>query len=255
MALLALKLTFTPAVIAMATLVARRFGPAVGGWLVGLPLTFAPVAVFVAIERGPGFAAHVSTGAVAGVTAEAAFVLAYVAVASRGWGWAPSLAAGTVGFTTAGLALERVHPGLWVLLASAIISLVVALRIVPRAGRTVWPRSRFELTLRIVLATSLVLLVTGFAGTLGAGVSGLATTYPLITTTLAIFAHRTVGAGGAIAVYRGLLLGVFALVAFAATLELVVTRLPLAVAFVLATGLTAAVQLGSLPAVRRARPV
>jgi hypothetical protein len=240
-------------VVALATLAARRFGPAVGGWLVGLPLTFAPVAVFVAIERGPGFAAHVSTGAVAGVTAEAAFVVAYAGVASRGFGWGPALAAGTAGFAAAGLALERAHPALWLLLASAILSLVVALRLVPRAGRTVWPRTRFELPLRVVLATSLVLLVTGFAGTLGPGVSGLATTYPLITTTLALFAHRAVGADGAIAVYRGLLLGVFALVAFAASLDLVVTRLPLGLAFVLAFGLMAAVQLGSLPVIRRAR--
>jgi len=240
-------------VVALATLAARRFGPAVGGWLVGLPLTFAPVAVFVAIERGPGFAAHVSTGAVAGVTAEAAFVVAYAGVALRGFGWGPALAAGTAGFAAAGLALERAHPALWLLLASAILSLVVALRLVPRAGRTVWPRTRFELPLRVVLATSLVLLVTGFAGTLGPGVSGLATTYPLITTTLALFAHRAVGADGAIAVYRGLLLGVFALVAFAASLDLVVTRLQLGLAFVLAFGLMAAVQLGSLPVIRRAR--
>src|ERR1700746_1390875 len=107
--LLALKVTITPAVIASATVAARRFGPAVGGWLVGLPLTCAPVILFVAIERSPGFAAHVSSGAVAGGTAEVAFVLAYVGVASRGRGWIPSLAAGTVAFTAVGLAVERAH--------------------------------------------------------------------------------------------------------------------------------------------------
>jgi hypothetical protein len=249
--LFALKLTITPCVIAAATLAARRFGPAVGGWLVGLPLTLAPVAVFLAFERSPSFVAHVSSGAVAGITAEAAFAVSYAAVAVRGGGWAPSLVAGTAGFIAAGLAVERAHPPLGVLVTAAVASLIVALRFLPRAGRTVWPRTRFELPLRMALATSLVLLVTTFASTLGPGMSGLATTYPLITTTLAIFAHRSVGAAGAIAVYRGLMIGVFAMMAFAATLDIALTRLPLAAAFVLAFALTAAVQLGSFPAVRR----
>jgi hypothetical protein len=251
--LLVLKLTIAPAVIALATLAARRFGPAVGGWLVGLPLTLAPVALFVAIEHGPGFAAHVSTGAVAGISAEAAFAVAYVGVASRGLGWVPSLAAGTLAFVAVGLVMEAAHPPLEVLLVSAVVSLVVAIRVIPRPQRTVWPSTRFELPLRMALATSLLLLVTGFAGTLGPGVSGIATVYPLITTTLAIFAHRAVGADGAIAVYRGLMIGVFAMMAFAATLDLVLSRLPLAAAFLLALALTTAVQLGSLPAVRRAK--
>ena len=85
------------------------------------------------------------------------------------------------------------------------------------------------------------------------GVSGIATTYPLITTTLAVFVHRAAGAEAAIAVYRGLLLGMFALTAFAATLVLVLTRLPLGAAFLLALVLTATAQLGSLPVVRRAQ--
>jgi hypothetical protein len=250
--LLALKLTITPAVIAAATVAARRFGPAVGGWLVGLPLTCAPVVLFVALERGPGFAAHVSSGAVGGVTAEAAFVLGYVAVALRGRGWLPSLAAGTVAFIAAGVVVDQAHPPLSVLLLSAVVSLLVGLRLVPRTPRIVWPQRRWELPLRIVLTTSLALLVTGFAGALGPGVSGVATTYPLITSTLAISLHRTVGADAAIAVYRGLLLGVFALTAFAATAVLALTRLPLTGALLVALLIAVVAQLGSLPAARRA---
>jgi hypothetical protein len=252
MGLLLLKLTVTPAVIAMATLTARRFGPAVGGWIVGLPLTCAPVVLFVALEHNARFAAYVSTGAVAGVTAEVAFVLAYVAAALRGWGWLPSLSLATAAFAGVGFAVERAHAPLVVLLASAVASLLLGLRVVPAMRRTAWPQTRWELPLRIVLATSLVLAITGLASMLGAGMSGLATTYPLITTTLAVFVHRAAGAQAAVAVYRGLLLGMFALTAFAATLVVVLTRLPLGAAFVLAFVLTATAQLGSLPVVRRA---
>ena len=48
---LLLKLVLTPALIAAASLAARRWGQAVGGWLVGLPLTSGPVAVFIALEH------------------------------------------------------------------------------------------------------------------------------------------------------------------------------------------------------------
>jgi hypothetical protein len=209
--------------------------------------------LFVAIEQSPRFAAHVSAGAVTGVTAEVGFVLGYAAVASRGGGWVPALAAATAAFTGVAAALQVAHASLPVLLGCAIASLLVALRVVPPVRRIAWPQTRWELPLRIVLATSLVLAVTGFAATLGAGVSGVATTYPLITTTLAVFVHRAAGADAAIAVYRGLLLGIFALMAFAATLVLVLTRLPLGAAFVVALALMATAQLGSLPVVRRAQ--
>ena len=60
------------------------------------------------------------------------------------------------------------------------------------------------------------------------------------------------GPGAAIAVYRGLLAGLFALMGFACTLVLVLSRLPLADAFALALVLTLSIQLGSLPLARRA---
>jgi hypothetical protein len=238
-------------VIALATLTARRFGPAVGGWLIGLPLTCGPVALFLALEHGPGFAARVSTGFVAGVSAQAAFVLGYVAVALRGGGWLPALVAGSLTFAVTGLALDTLGPSLPALLACAVALLVVGLRVVPAQGRIGCPPSRLELPLRMALATALVIGITAFASTLGPGLSGTATTYPLISTLLAVSVHRAASAGAAVAVYRGLLAGLFALMAFASTLVLVITRLPLAPAFVLALGLTLAAQLGSLPMARR----
>jgi len=73
---LAVKLIVTPLMILAASLVGRRWGDAMGGWLVGLPLTSGPVAVFLAVEHGPGFAAEASAGSLAGVVAQAGFCLA-----------------------------------------------------------------------------------------------------------------------------------------------------------------------------------
>src|SRR3989442_4342774 len=67
MTLLFENLVLTPLLIAAVTLAGRRWGPAVGGWLAGLPLTSRPVSVFLTLEQGPGFAARAAVGTLAGL--------------------------------------------------------------------------------------------------------------------------------------------------------------------------------------------
>src|SRR5262249_59289494 len=81
-----LKVALAPALILLATLAGRRWGPAVGGWLAGLPLTSAPVSFILALEQGPGFAARAALGTLFGLVSLAAFCLAY-GKASRRLGW------------------------------------------------------------------------------------------------------------------------------------------------------------------------
>src|SRR6266542_2340199 len=75
-----LKLIVTPLLIAAATLVARRWGPGVGGWLAGFPLTSAPVSVFLALEQGPDFAAGAAVGTLGGVIGSFAFAVFFLIV-------------------------------------------------------------------------------------------------------------------------------------------------------------------------------
>jgi hypothetical protein len=250
-ALLLLKLTITPAVIATATLVARRYGPAVGGWLIGLPLTNGPVALFLTLEHGPAFTARVTRGCVAGISGEVAFVLAYFVSVRQGRGWVPSVAIASAVYVVTGLALDSATHSFALLLVVAVGALFTGLRVLPRRRVATRPPGRFELPARMALATSLVVSVTALASTLGPGPSGVATTFPLMSSLLAVCVHRADGADAAIAVYRGLLAGLFALIAFASTLTLVLSRLPVAAAFGLAAALTLSIQLGSLRGVRR----
>ena len=53
--MLLLKLLLVPGLVAAVTLAVRRWGPAVGGWLAGLPVVAGPVLVFYAIEQGDAF--------------------------------------------------------------------------------------------------------------------------------------------------------------------------------------------------------
>ncbi len=237
--------------IASATYAARRFGPAVGGWLIGLPFTGGPVALFVALDHGAEFSRKLCVGLVAGIAAQAAFVVGYYVAARRGRGWLVAMVSATVSFTVAGVAVGVA--GLPVEIAAVIsgIALLVGLRIVPRGLARVQAHSRWELPLRMLLATGLVLAITGLASTFGPGASGIITTFPLISTLLAVPTHRRFGAEAAIAILRGLLAGLFALAGFACALVIFLTRLPLSGAFGIALGLTLLIQLGSAPTVLR----
>ena len=95
--ILALKLVLTPALIAAATLVGRRFGPSISGWLVGLPLTSGPVSLFLALEQGTTFAATAASGFIAGVMAAAVYALVYVGMARR-FGWPGSVSVASLAF-------------------------------------------------------------------------------------------------------------------------------------------------------------
>ena len=56
--MLALKLTIVPLLIAAITFAGHRWGPAVSGWLAGLPVVAGPVLFFIAIE--PNLGPHLS---------------------------------------------------------------------------------------------------------------------------------------------------------------------------------------------------
>lgn len=254
MTVLLLKLTLSPMIIAAASLLTRRFGPVVGGWLIGLPVTAGPVALFLALEHGAGFTARVSTGFVAGVSGQAAFVLGYVALARRGATWLTALLGGTAAFTITGVALVEAGLTLPVLLVCALTILIVGLRLLPPAAVVEQPpQARRDVVVRMVAATFFVLTITTFASQLGPGLSGVATTFPLLSTILAVSMHHRRSPGAAIAVYRGLMTGLFALTAFAATLAAVLSRLPISEAFALAIVLTLSIQLGSFRTLQRSR--
>src|ERR687892_341341 len=104
-----LKILLTPALIAAATLLARRWGPGVGGTLAGLPLTSTPVSIFLALEQGPVFAAAAACGTLLGLLSQAALCLAYSWSARRAGG-GTSTAVGGSALLLPTLLFERGSP-------------------------------------------------------------------------------------------------------------------------------------------------
>jgi hypothetical protein len=247
---LLLKLVVTPVLIAAASLAGRRWGQAVGGWLVGLPLTSGPVAFFLALEHGTGFAAAVAFGSLVGAVSEAGFCLAYGWSARRGW--AVALALASLGFAAIATGLQRLALPLLVLTVIVVAALAVALRLLPSHGApAVIPAPpRWDLPARMAITTALVVGLTGAAPALGPRLSGVLATFPVYAAILTVFAHRA-GAAPAVQVLRGLLLGLFSFGAFFLVLGVLIERLGVGGAFAAATATALAVQAGSLAFVMR----
>ena len=100
-------------------------------------------------------------------------------------------------------------------------------------------------------ATTIVMVLTGAAATLGPTLSGIFATFPVYASTLAIFAHGSNGWQAAVQVLRGLLYGLFGLAAFFAVLAASISHLALTVSFLVAIAVLLVVQGGTLWAIRR----
>jgi len=252
---LALKLVLTPALIGVVSLAGRRWGPGVSGWLVGFPLTSGPVAFFLALDHGVRFAAAAAVGSMTGAGAQAVFCLLYGRLARRGrWGWA--LLAGSLGFAAATLFFECLGASLAWLVPIVIGALATALVFMPKDSETSASAAlpRWDIPARMLVTTTLVLLLTGFATVLGPRLTGLLATYPLYGAILAGFAHHLQGPGPATRVLRGLLLGLFAFAGFFLVLALSIESAGIARAFAAAIAAALVLQAGALWALRRESP-
>ena len=78
-----LKLILAPIIIGTASLAGRKWGAAVSGWIVGLPLTSGPVAFFVALSHERAFAFETARGVLSGGFSLIAYCLTYAWLAKR----------------------------------------------------------------------------------------------------------------------------------------------------------------------------
>jgi F0F1-type ATP synthase assembly protein I len=252
-ALFLLKLTLTPLLIGGASLAARRWGPSVGGWIVALPLTSGPVALYLALDRGTVFAAATAKGSIGGLLGDAAFALAYGLLARR-FGWPASLLGGLVGFAVAVVAIQPLlgTPALLVFCAVA-VAMAILLWLAPPAveARDPAPLPAWDIPARMVVGTAIVLAITQAAGLLGAQLSGVLAALPVYVSVLAVFAHQLEGPNQALGVVRGLQIGLFGTIVFFLVVTSAIEPLGIVPAFAVALAAVAAIQSLSLRVLRR----
>ena len=216
MPLLVLKLVLTPLLIGGATLAARRWGPAIGGLLIALPLTSGPILFFMAIDQGPAFTQAAAAGTTIGLAAIAGYCIAYARV-DRRLGPVGSLVVASLAYVVVGAVLHVIIGApLWVVGAMTVASIALATRVIPFSGVAHGPIAHpaWDLPARMVVATALVVSITALAPLLGPGWSGIVATFPVYLSVMAVFTHRHAGPVAADDVLRGILAGLYGTVAF-----------------------------------------
>jgi hypothetical protein len=235
-----LRLTLAPLLVAAATVVARTWGPRVGGLLMGLPLTTGPIFLLLTIDQGPHFGAGATVGILFGLVGLAPFAVAYAATSAR-TGWIASLASATVAFFALSVGAHRLGSDVLIAGVAAWFAQVLALSLlhkpelgIPRAVSPWW-----DLWVRMLAVAVLTLAITTAATKLGPILSGIIGTYPIAITVVIAFTHRLSGRDAALTMLRGCVLS---WISFASCFDVIGLLLE-------ALGTTLAVGLGVLAAV------
>jgi hypothetical protein len=246
MARIIVELLIAPALVAISTIVARRWGPRAGGVVSAFPAIVGPVLLILALSHGTHFAARAANGTLLGLVSLAAFALAYGRIA-LGCSWLLSAAAGWLAAALAALAVGLTAGGAGspAGLVVAGVSLGLAARGLPgmfAAGSAMGvaqpaaPGVRRGMTaLRMASTAVLVALLSAAAGALGAVAGGMLAALPVLACVLAVFTHREQGGPAAIALLRGMLVGMGGFVLFCQVIALAIVSLGIAPAFAAAT--------------------
>ncbi|HEY3310132.1 MAG TPA: hypothetical protein VGK00_00710 [Anaerolineales bacterium] len=255
MSILALKLILAPIIIGGASLAGRRWGHAVSGWLIGLPLTSGPVAFFVAISHSQDFVASTVLGTLSGGPSLVAFCLVYAWLALR-FRWPVAIAGSMLFFFGVMLVMQNFILPLAAIFPVVVLAILLGFWLMPKGRQVETLESKpgpWDLPARILIGTSFILVLTGVAPFIGPRLTGLLSTIPIYTAILAIFAHRLQGPLGAASVLHGLLYGLFGFAGFYLVLALLLGRVGLGLAFSTAILTTLLVQGLSFLVLQRAR--
>ncbi|MBU9641736.1 hypothetical protein KTF36_07740 [Burkholderia gladioli] len=230
--MLALKLTLVPLFLLVVSMSGTWWGPSIAGWLAGLPVVAGPILFLLVLEHGPAFGAQAALLSLAAILASEAFNFTY-AWTCRARAWPIALGAGLLVWAMAAAALARL-PGTPLAAAlAALAAIAFGQAFLPRgaAGAANLPLARRDLAGRMLAGALLTLAVTALSNRAGPAWSGLLAVFPLLGSVLAVSSHRAHGAGFAIALLRGMVLGRFSFVAFCLALAYALPHWPIPLAF------------------------
>lgn len=232
----------------------RRWGSKVGGLLVGLPLTSAPVTLFIALELGTTFASQMATAILMGLISQAVFCLTYAWLSCR-LNWVSCWLLGWTAFGGSTFAFKQFFVPLAPAFLAVIGVLMLALISWPKSnGQEVATRApSWALVGRLGMATAMVLLLTNVATLLGPQLSGLLSPLPIFATVFAIFAHKFQSAKPARQILHGVIVSSFACAVFFLVVAEGIEQWGIFATFCLATLLALLTQGGILFLARKLR--
>ncbi len=209
------KLAIAPAFVAVVTLIGRRFGASVAGFLAALPVVAGPILGLIVAAHGAVFGATAALGCAIGTAPTMLFALVFARLAPQLSPIVCLLVSYAAYFASA--ALAYFVPVSWPFaIAVPLASWLIVLPAFPvhdaRLART--PAGRWDLPMRITATFIMVATITGLARVMGPRIAGLLTPIPIITATLAVFSHQQGGPITAAILLRALVRGIASFVMF-----------------------------------------
>jgi hypothetical protein len=236
------RILLAPLAVVAASLAQRRFGHAVSGLIVGLPLTSLPLLWLVALQHGTAFASSMTGALLVGSIAEAVVLWLYARLTIH---LSPSLALiGALGaFALAAEAVNLLK--LSALLAGLVtaVGFAVALRWWPVTSSNMpSTQGRSRLWLRVVLSAVFTLVLVSLAGRLGPVLAGLVDALPAMSLMMAFMTHQDHGSGASSRFLHGVTRGSFSYLAAMIVLAELLHTGNLLLAFAAALGAALVVQ-------------
>jgi hypothetical protein len=138
-------------------------------------------------------------------------------------------------------------------LSVAVLGFTLAAVGAPRPQTSFARPPTWDLPVRMMIATAMVIGITGTAAVLGPRWSGLLSPFPVFACVMAVFAHHSAGPSSAHRVLRGILIGSFAFMSFFVVLALALERTAIVLAYGLAVLVALSVNGASLFVLLRER--
>ncbi|HEX7301781.1 hypothetical protein [Lentzea sp.] len=243
MDVLLLKLFLAPALVVVSSVAGRRWGPAVAGVLVGLPIVAGPILFITYRQHGAEFAARAASSSLLALVSLAVFAVVFAHVGSQA-GWVVTVATTWITVLGADFALSFVRVPVLVSFACSLVATALAMLCMPKPEPVdaLKKAPTWDLPARAVATGVLVLVITTASAALGPGWTGLLAPFPVASTVLAGFIHAQQGSAMATRAMVGVLTGLFAFASFCFVLAVFTVPLGTA-AFGLGIVVAAAVQL------------
>lgn len=245
------KAVLTAGVVLLVMVAARQGSRKWAGVVAALPTITAPTLAWLAHEEGVGFAISAAVGSVAACAMLAVFALGYARVAR--YGIAAALVCGLGGAMAIALPAKAASARLADALMLALGCCGVAFAAMPSppganlVSRQRSPRSMFVVA---VAAGGFTALVATVGPSMGGFATGLLSSLPLITGSVAIAEHTASGHRAATHFLRGYVGGLFGKAAFGAAFALLAPRVGAVPALALAcacVGLTSTIRTRQVP--------